>query len=47
MKTKSAIFEMEGLTEAELQQTLDFAARCLREGFNVELKLKPNEANKC
>lgn len=47
MKTKHVIFEMEGLTEAELQQTLDFASRCLRENFEVELKIKPHEANKC
>lgn len=45
MKTKNVIFEMTNLTEAELQQTLDFAARCLREGFEVELKMKQNESN--
>lgn len=40
MKKKHVTFEMEGLTESELQQTLDFAARCLREDFEVQLNIR-------
>lgn len=42
MKTKHVVFEMQGLTEEELQKTLDFAARCLREDFEVQLNIKPH-----